>query len=337
MEFVNEKLQEFERFIQNRTVAIIGLEQSNLPLLDYFCNKGSKVTVFDDRTIDEIDTAILDKITDRCIKFSFGKHCLINLVGYEIIFRGPSCKPDLPEIKAEQLRGAVVISEIEMILEMAPCKIIGVTGTSRAETTAKVIYGILKEAGKNCYLAGNIGEPILTKLDSIAKDSIIVLQANAMQLEEVQSSPQIAVLTDINVNQTNMINPTLLENSAENDSTNELSAYETISNFEKIYKFQDKIDTVIMDYDSDVKKQLISEIPGKIRYYSSQSKIDNGVVYDNGIIKNCVDGVRRHMLTLDDAISVPGPENYKSICAAIAATWGIVEPSMQVRAIIKYK
>lgn len=339
MEFVNEKLQEFERFIQNKTVAIIGLESSNLPLLDYFCNKGSKVTVFDNRTIDEIDNAILDKITDRCIKFSFGKHSLINLVGYEIIFRGPSCRPDLPEIKAEQIRGAVVISEIEMILEMAKCKVIGVTGTTGAETTAKVIYSILKEAGKKCYLAGNVGEPLFTQIGNISKDSFIVLQATAMQLAEVQSSPQIAVITDIDLNKNN--NPEEL-NSIEtiNDVNNNLeniSCFETIDNYENIYKYQDKIDTVIMDYDNGFKKQLIAEIPGKISYFSSKSKIDNGVVYDNGVVKNCVDGVRRHLLTIDDAISVEGEDNYKCICAAIAATNGIVDLSTQTRAIIKYK
>ena len=347
MEFVNNKLQEFERFIQNKTVAIIGLESSNLPLLDYFCDKGANVTVFDNRTIDEIDKTILDKITDRCIRFSFGNHCLINLVGYEIVFRGPHCRPDLPEIKAEQLRGAVIISEIEMILEMAPCKIIGVTGSTGAELTAKLIYSILKEAGKKCYLGGNIGEPLFTELKNISKDCIIVLQANAMQLSEVQSSPQIAVITNISTNKTNIINENVFENIGNIENTNfpytsisdsdNFSMYETLSNFEKIYKYQDKIDVVIMDYDNDFKKQLISEIPGKVRYYSAKSKIDNGVVYDNGVIKNCVDGVRRHILTIDDAISIEGIDNYKNICAAISATSGIVDPSLQARAIIKYQ
>lgn len=322
MKYVNEKLQEFERFLHNKTIAIIGLESSNLPLLDYFCDKGANVTVFDNRTIDEIDKNILDKITDRCIRFSFGEHNLINLVGYEIVFKGPSCRPDLPEIKAEQLRGAVVISEIEMILEMAPGKIIGVTGSTGAETTAKLIYNILKENGNDCYLGGNIGEPLLTKLEDMTKDTIIVLQANNMQLSEVQSSPEIAVITNINKEQIDSIDQ------MSNENTN---------NMENIYKYQTENGITIMKYDSELQKSLLSDIQGKIRYFSTNNKIDNGIVYDNGIIKNCVDGVRRHILTIDDAISLNGIQNYENICAAIAATTGIVEPSMQARAIIKYK
>lgn len=320
MKYVNEKLQEFEKFINNKTVAIIGLESSNLPLLDYFCDKGANVTVFDNRTIDEIDREIMDKITDRCIRFSFGNHCLINLVGYEIIFRGPSCRPDLPEIKAEQLRGAVVISEIEMILEMAPCKIIGVTGSVGAETTAKLIYAILKENGNDCYIGGNIGNPLFTELENMNKNSIVVLQANNMQLAEVQSSPDIAVITNI-----------------EKEENTEPMSEEDPNYMENIYKYQNETGITVLSYDTDIRKNLIADIPGKIRYFSINNKLDNGIVYDNGIIKRCEDGVRRHMLTIDDAISVSGMQNYENICAAIAATTEIVEPNMQVRGIIKYK
>ena len=322
MKYVNEKLQEFENFIRNKTIAIIGLESSNLPLLDYFCDKGANVTVFDNRTIDEIDKDILDKITDRCIRFSFGEHNLINLVGYEIVFKGPSCRPDLPEIKAEQLRGAVIISDIEMVLELAPSKIIGVTGSVGAETTANLIYSILKENGNDCYLGGNIGKSLLPKIEDMTKDTIVVLQANNMQLAEVQSSPEIAVITNINKDQINVIDPVGSEN---------------VNYMENIFKFQKETDTTIINYDENLGKALLSEIPGKIKYFSTNSKLDNGIMYDNGIIKKCEDGVRRHIITLDDAISLAGMQNYANICAAIAATTAIVEPSMQARAIIKYR
>ena len=62
MKFQNEKLIEFENYIKNRKVAIIGLGVSNLPLLDYFYNKGSIVTIFDGREIEKISKDILDKI-----------------------------------------------------------------------------------------------------------------------------------------------------------------------------------------------------------------------------------------------------------------------------------
>lgn len=319
MKYVNEKLQEFEKFIKNKTVAIIGLESSNLPLLDYFYEKGANVTVFDNRVIDEIDKDLMDKITDRCIRFSFGEHALINLVGYDIVFKGPSCNSELPEIKAEQLRGAIVTSEIELMIEMAPGKVIGVTGSVGAETTARLIYSILEENGTKCYLGGNIGEPLFTELKNMTKDTVVVLQINNMQLAEMQSSPDIAVIT--NIEKPNAIDIVQSEK----------------NNYENIFKYQNSNGILVLDYDKDIRKNFISEIHGRVRYFSINNRLDNGIVYDNKIVKRCEDGVRRHIVTLDDAISLSGMQNYASICAAVSATTGIVEPNRQARAIIKYK
>ena len=47
MNYKNEKLEEFEEYIKNKKVAVIGMGVSNIPLLDYMQNKGAKVTVFD--------------------------------------------------------------------------------------------------------------------------------------------------------------------------------------------------------------------------------------------------------------------------------------------------
>ena len=44
MDFVNEKLEEFNKFLDGKKVAIIGMGVSNVPLLDYFYDKNAKVT-----------------------------------------------------------------------------------------------------------------------------------------------------------------------------------------------------------------------------------------------------------------------------------------------------
>ena len=321
MFFVNEKLQEFERYIYNKKIAIIGLGISNLPLLDYFADKGAQVTVFDHRKIDEIDKVILDKITSRCIKFSFGKHCLVNLVGFDIIFRSPTCRPDIHELKAESVRGAIITSEIEMVVELCPGKIIGVTGSDGKTTTSSLIYEILKEKGYNCYLGGNIGMPLFTKIKDMKKDSIVVLELSSFQLMNMQISPQISVITNISPNHLDM----------------HKDYDEYISSKKNIFKHQKENGIVVLNYDNDITKTFLSEINGKVRFFSSKNRLDNGVIYDKGIIKSCEDGVRRHVITIDDAISLQGIHNYENICAAIAATESLVETSIQARAITKFK
>ena len=52
MSYRNEKLEEFERYIKGKKIAIIGIGVSNIPLLDYFQNLGALVTVFDKKNIE---------------------------------------------------------------------------------------------------------------------------------------------------------------------------------------------------------------------------------------------------------------------------------------------
>ena len=124
----NLKLKAFESNIKGKRVAIIGIGVSNIPLIDYFHDLGARVTVFD-----EIDKALLDKdiikkINDYGFDLVTGSNALHFLRGFNIIFRSPSCLPTTLQLKSEQKRGAIVTSEIEMLMNTCPCKVIVITG-----------------------------------------------------------------------------------------------------------------------------------------------------------------------------------------------------------------
>ena len=198
--YKNEKLEEFNNYLKGKDVAVIGLGISNLPLIEYLCGLKANVMVFDNKDISTMDKEILDKIYEYNIKFSFGENYLSKLKNFNLIFRSPSCRPDSPEILEEIERGAVVTSEIEMLLKLAPCKTIGITGSDGKTTTSTLIYEILKQADYTCYLGGNIGTPLFTKLNKIRKEDILVLEISSFQLMDMEVSPNIAVITNISPN-----------------------------------------------------------------------------------------------------------------------------------------
>jgi len=76
-------------------------------------------------------------------------------------------------------------------------KVIGVTGTKGKTTTASLIHHMLKEANKPTILAGNIGIPMLDALEAATADSIFVLELSSYQLNELERSPNIAVITNL--------------------------------------------------------------------------------------------------------------------------------------------
>lgn len=75
---------------------------------------------------------------------------------------------------------------------------IGVTGSKGKSTTASLIYHILKTAGKKVRLLGNIGTPMLEYLLKPANpEEILVLELSSYMLEDIEYSPNIAVLTTL--------------------------------------------------------------------------------------------------------------------------------------------
>ena len=140
MEFKNQKLENFEKSLKNKKVAVIGLGVSNIPLIDYLYEKQANVIVFDDREEEKIDGNIINKVKQYEFKYFLGKGNLENLKEFDLIFRSPSCLPTKPELIAEKERGAIVTTEIEQLMKIAPCKIIGITGSYGKTTTTTLTY-----------------------------------------------------------------------------------------------------------------------------------------------------------------------------------------------------
>ena len=320
MIYENKKLKEFNEYIRFRKVAVIGLGVSNLPLLDYLYEKKSQVTVFDERTIDEISKEIIEKITTYDFNFSFGKNCLEKLKGFNIIFRSPSCLPTKPELQEEANRGAIVTTEVEMLMEMCPCKIIGVTGSDGKTTTTSMINAILQKAGYNTFLGGNIGTPLFTRLPEIKPDDIVVLELSSFQLMNMHVSPDIAVITNITPNHLNI----------------HKDYEEYIESKKNIFKNQNENGILILNYDNDITRNCAKEAKGKVVFFSSKEKLDNGFIVDEDVIKECEDKVRKHILNTDEVI-LRGNHNFQNIATALAATKPLVDTDIAVQAIKEFK
>jgi len=316
MNFKNEKLEEFNKFLNNRKVAVIGLGVSNLPLLDYLYEKKAKVTVFDKRNIDEIPKETMNKITEYGFEFSLGQFYLEKLKGFELIFRSPSCLPTVPELAEAERNGAIITSEVELVLKMTPSKVIGVTGSDGKTTTTTLIHRILTHAGYNCFLGGNIGTPLFTQIEKMKPEDIVVLELSSFQLMGMEISPDISVITNISPNHLNI----------------HKDYEEYIDSKKNIFKYQNKEGILVINYDNEVTRPFNEEAKGNVVYFSSKTKLDDGFIVDDNIIKESEEGIRKHILNVND-IKLRGNHNYENICTALAATKTLVDSDVAYDAI----
>ena len=314
-----EKLQEFNNYIVNKKVAIIGMGVSNIPLLDYFYKKNANVTIFDKRNIEDLDKNVIEKVSRYNMGMFLGENHLSNLKGFDIIFRSPSCRPDTKEIVEEVKRGAILTSEIEMLMELCPGKIIGITGSDGKTTTTSLIYEIIKKKGYNCYLGGNIGIPLFTKVDEMTKNDIVILELSSFQLMNMKISPDISVITNITPNHLNV----------------HKDYQEYINAKKNIYRNQKDTGILVINADNDLTRECQNDAKGDVILFSSKQKLDYGFIVENGIVKECNDGIRKHIVSQDE-IKLKGIHNLENICTALALTKKLVNTEKAVDTIKEF-
>lgn len=168
--------KEIER-LKDKKIVILGLGVNNKNLANYF--KSCKIT-FD--VIENWNTPddLIGKIN-----------------GYDIVFRTPGLPYSSVVIQDAIKEHKEVSSQTKLFVSMFSKQIIGVTGTKGKGTTASLIAEILRVGGKKVFLAGNIGKDPFEFIDQISPQDFIVLELSSFQLQDLEVSPHIAVVTNL--------------------------------------------------------------------------------------------------------------------------------------------
>jgi UDP-N-acetylmuramoylalanine--D-glutamate ligase len=149
---------------------------------------------------------ILEKTKKLPYKFYFKDNYLKGILEADIIYVPQSWylydETKKPITKAIE-KGIELKTMMQLYLEIAPCKTIGITGSNGKTTTANLVYHTLKIAGKTAYLVGNDrkNKQILDKIEDLGSNNIVVLEISNRQLKmPLKKSPHISVITNITQN-----------------------------------------------------------------------------------------------------------------------------------------
>ncbi len=155
-------------------------------------------------TIADASEAIRDNpliAHDDAVALITGPGYLEQLQGFDAIFRSPGIP--VWQLLQDQnhpggrIRRDQITSQTEIFLECFAGRVIGVTGTKGKSTTASLIHHILKTAGKDALLAGNIGSPVFHIADLVGPETIVVFELSSHQLEFITVAPHISVLLNL--------------------------------------------------------------------------------------------------------------------------------------------
>lgn len=196
--------------LQNKKIAILGLGIENYALVKFLIANYRRIigelreldiTICDKRSKKELGKKYKELVKYRNIKWRLGKDCDKKLDKFDILFRSPGWPlkkiKNHPAFSGTKIKN-IISSPMKLFFELSPSKnIIGVTGTKGKGTTAFLIYEIFKKAGKRVWLGGNIGTAPFEFIGKIKKNDWVVLELSSFQLEDMEASPRIAVITNL--------------------------------------------------------------------------------------------------------------------------------------------
>lgn len=177
-----------------KTLVVLGGGESGVGAAILAKAKGMDVFLSDYGTIAPHYRQMLD---EENIEWEDGKHSMDRILAADEIVKSPGIAPTTPVMKAVAEKGIPVISEIEFAGRYTNAKMVCITGSNGKTTTTLLTYHILKNAGINVGLAGNVGKSLALQVLRENHD-VYVIELSSFQLENMYHfKANIAVILNI--------------------------------------------------------------------------------------------------------------------------------------------
>lgn len=172
---------------------VFGAARSGVAAANFLAGRGVLVTLTDGKPEGELPLlASLDSRVTRVL----GAHPFELLSDVDSIVLSPGIPKSIPVLAEAASRGIPIISEIELAFRHLQGKVVAITGTNGKSTTTSLIGEILRVAGYDPIVAGNIGEPLISSIDTKPRNYVIEL--SSFQLETIETfRPDVALLLNV--------------------------------------------------------------------------------------------------------------------------------------------
>ncbi|KPK40841.1 MAG: hypothetical protein AMJ78_06795, partial [Omnitrophica WOR_2 bacterium SM23_29] len=204
--------------------------------------------------------------------------------------------------------GIPIISEIELGYLCCGAPIVAITGTNGKSTVTTLIGEILKKAGVDVVVCGNLGNPFCDEMPNIKSNSIVVLEVSSFQLEKVKEfKPYISVLLNISQNHF--------------DRHPDLNSY--INAKAQIFRNQNSSDWTILNYDDELLREFKGKTKANVLYFSRTKKIV-GAYLDSNLLVISANGIEQILCDISE-LKIKGGHNVENALASlcVATTLGI--------------
>jgi UDP-N-acetylmuramoylalanine--D-glutamate ligase len=176
-----------------RPVVVVGLARSGVAAAEFLARRGASVVAADRKGEAELPAEAV-RLRDEGVRLELGAHRRETFIGASMVVVSPGVPWDLEELEAARAAGVPVIAEIELAFRHLAGRVAAVTGTKGKSTTTAALGAMLREAGFDARVGGNIGAPLIGLVEGSTGATTFAVEVSSFQLEgTVRFHPHVAV------------------------------------------------------------------------------------------------------------------------------------------------
>ena len=286
---------------QGKKILVVGLGKTGMALVSFLLKEGARVMISDSREISELKEMLSNfKGASPPLVLEGGGHRTDFFLSADMVLVSPGIPLDIPALKAVREKGIPIHGEIEVFADRSTTPVIAVTGTNGKTTTTALLNEMLVNSGKNTYLGGNIGQPLMDYILGGQGKEVVVAEISSFQLDTATHfSPKVGLL--LNISEDHL------------DRYSDFQAY--ADSKASLFRNQGKNDAAVINWDDPICRSIGENLSGPVYFFSLTGKVSPGAYLEQNRAAVFLGGTGE--LYDLNGFALPGVHNLENALAAI--------------------
>lgn len=289
--------------IKGRKSLVLGAGKSGVASARFLAEKGAVVALHDKKEIadwSEEARSLKDKFNVGLIDGNLPSWLLDQI---DLVVISPGVPTNVIPAKYVERKDGEVIGEVELAYRFMKGRIVGITGSNGKTTTTSLVGELLKNAGIETLVGGNIGTTLLSLAESSTDKTLTVAELSSFQLETIRDfRPNVGICLNV--------------------TPNHLDRYDFFTDYaaakHRLFMNQIHEDLAILNADDETTNSWASGLKATVTLFSTTKELDEGL-FLRGRDLVCRANSKEKVLTTRDDMTLRGLHNVQNILAGLAA------------------